>query len=113
VYRKERKQTLQEETMKSREQRENDAWYEFKARLKKVNTYVEAKIVVLNSPKENAPGRRFYSNLGHLLDNFTVPGGSNYEERELYINLFERFGDSEPLKPGVKEKTIAELKRSI
>jgi hypothetical protein len=49
-------------------------------------------------------GLPYYSNLGFFLGDFTVPSGSSYEERELYLQFIQRLDAAGALKPGAEKK---------
>ncbi len=42
-------------------------------------------------------------NLDHFLRNLTPPGGSNYAEKSLYIQLTQKLDETGMLKPGARE----------
>jgi hypothetical protein len=99
-----------EQEWAAKEQRESDR---FVVELGKVNKFVEAQVLVFHGPRESEPGRRFYSNLGFFLMSFGVPFGSNNTERQLYIELIQRFDAGRGLKLGTAEKVIADLHESM
>ena len=66
-----------------------------------------------HAPPPDAPGRRFYSNLGFFLGAFTVPMGSNQTERSHYIEFIKRLDAAGALKPGAAEAVLAALRSSM
>lgn len=92
---------------------EQRAWEEFLPKLAALQTFVEAQLLVARGPRPDAPGRRYYSNLGFLLEGFTVPAGSNQTERELYIQFIQRLEAAGALKPGAAPGIVATLRSSL
>jgi hypothetical protein len=76
-------------------------WPAFRDRLAAAQNMAHALTLLGEQPAENAPGRRFYSNLGFFLQGFTVPGGSSARERALYLAFVQRLDAAGALKPGV------------
>ena len=100
---------------REREYREADrrVWNEFSSKMSKVQTFIEAQILVNEAVPPDSPGRRYYSNLGFFLQAFTVPYGSNYDERVLYLEFIRRLDQSGQLKPGAREKIEDDLKKAM
>ena len=92
---------------------EQRAWDEFLPKLAALQTIVEAQLLVARGPRPDAPGRRYYSNLGFFLEVFTVPAGSNQTERELYIKFIQRLEATGALKPGAAPDILAALRSSL
>ena len=69
-------------TRDKREQERADAdrraWDRFRPRLESLSSFIEARLLVKQAPPPDSPGRRYYSNLGFFLQDFTVPSGSSY-----------------------------------
>ena len=89
------------------------AWEEFLPKLAALQTFVEAQILVAQAPPPDAPGRRYYSNLGFFLGAFSVPMGSNHTERAHYIEFIKRLDAAGSLKPGAAEGILAALRNSL
>lgn len=92
---------------------ERSVWEEFKPKLTNLKSYEDAKILVNQAPPPDTPGRKYYSNLGFLLQHFAVPANSSYEEQSLYLQLIRRLDSTGQLKPGVGQKVEEELKRAM
>jgi hypothetical protein len=86
-------------------------WPAFRDRLAQAQTMAEARALVGDTPKPDAPGRTFYSNLDFFLQSFTIPGGSNSEERALYLAFVRRLEAAGVLKPGVMARLESEFHR--
>jgi hypothetical protein len=78
-------------------------WEDFREKLRAAKSFLDAKILVAQAPREGSPGRAFYSNLGFFLGEFTMPGSASAEERQLYKELLRRMDADGNLKPGVLE----------
>jgi hypothetical protein len=89
---------------------ERSAWEEFSPKLAAARSYVEARLLLRDMPRPDAPGRCFYTNLVHFLDNFSVPAGASYEEDALYLRLIERLAAARELKPEARERVAKELR---
>ena len=85
----------------------------FRSKLDALQSFVEAQRLVAESPPPDAPGRRYYSNLGFLLQAFIVPDGSSYEEKALYLQFIQRLDAAGSLKPGAGQKVAEELRRAM
>lgn len=91
---------------------ERQVWTAFRPKLEALQTMPEAYQLVAESPRPDAPGRRYYSNLGFFLQSFSVPDGSSNEERALYLQFIERLDAAGMLKPGAREKITAEFRHA-
>jgi hypothetical protein len=103
----------QRERREAWERLEQSAAEIFFKRASAITTYKEADDLVDRSPGPSQPGRKYYSNLGFFLGQFTVPAGSSYSERRLYIELIERFESSGNLELGAAQRVITELRASM
>lgn len=92
---------------------ERREWEVFRPRLDALQSYAKAKQLVTEAPPPDAPGRRYYSNLGFFLQAFTVPMGSNYAERVLYLQFILRLDASGALKPGTRQQIEEALLHAI
>lgn len=92
---------------------ERRAWKEFLPKLTAIQTFIDAQLLVDQAPPPDAPGRRYYSNLGFFLGAFTVPAGSNQTERSLYIQFIQRLDAAGALKPGAAEGVLESLRSSL
>ena len=88
-------------------------WEQFRPRLEALKSYREAELLVNNALPPDSPGRQYYANLGFFLQSFIVPGGSNYTEKVLYLQLIRRLDALGQLKPGVRQQCEQELVWSI
>lgn len=98
---------------RQRTEDERAMWQDFRPKLESLQTYVDALRLVTETPPPDAPGRRFYSNLGFFLQSFTVPLGSNYTEKALYLQFIQRLDAAGSLKPGAGQRIEAELRRAM
>ena len=73
-----------------RDDADRRAWDVFRPRLEALETYVDAKLLMAEAPRPDAPGRRYYSNLAFFLQTLVVPADSTYEERALYLRFIQR-----------------------
>jgi hypothetical protein len=101
------------ERERERAEAEWRAWEEFRAKLAALESYVDAKLLVAQSPPPDSPGRSYYSNLAYFLQEFAVPAGSSHEERTLYLQFVRRLDSAGALKPGVGEEVGERLRRSM
>lgn len=85
-------------------------WDVFRAKLDAARNYKDALLVVHDAPSPDAPGRRFYSNLGFFLQAFTVPDGANSAELALYQQLIERMDEAGELKLGARAQVEQALR---
>ena len=92
---------------------ERRVWNHFRSRLESLNSFVEALRLVGETPPPDSPGRAYYSNLSFFLQNFTVPAGSSYEERELYLRFIQRLDAADALKSGAAQQIQDNLRRSM
>jgi hypothetical protein len=79
-------------------------WDRFRARLEGLTSFPEAQLLVDEALPPDSPGRRYYSNLGFFLQDFTVPAGSSYAEKELYLQFIQRLNATGALKPGAAQR---------
>jgi hypothetical protein len=77
-------------------------WNDFVERLATLRTLEDALKLVDAAPPPDAPGRRFYSNLGFFLQYFAVPFGSGATERSLYLRFIARLDEAGVLKPDAR-----------
>ncbi|QIN84642.1 hypothetical protein GBA63_19785 [Rubrobacter tropicus] len=89
------------------------AWDEFSRRLEAAESMGDALALYASTPPPDSPGRRYYSNLGFFLQSFDVPGGSDYDERAMYLRFVKKLDDSGALKPGAGRKVRDKLRRSM
>jgi hypothetical protein len=92
---------------------ERRAWEEFRPKLAALQSFGEAEQLVAKAPPPDSPGRRYYSNLGFFLQAFTVPAGSSYDERALYLQFIQRLDAAGALNPGARQKIEEELRRAM
>jgi hypothetical protein len=88
---------------------DQQAWEDFLPKLAAAQTYRDALRLWDQAPRESAPGRRYYSNLGFFLQNFGVPEGSSSEERRHYVRLIKRMDADGWLKRGALEEILAKF----
>jgi hypothetical protein len=93
--------------------RECRAWDGFASQLEAVKSFAEAQALVANGPRVGEPGRRYYSNLGFFLGMFSIPDGSNADEKLHYLRLVQRIDAAGGLKPGAGQKVVESLRRGI
>jgi hypothetical protein len=92
---------------------ERRAWDEFCSQFALVKTMGDAHKLVAMAVAPDAPGRRFYSNFGFFLHAFTVPFGSSYEEKEMYIQFIKRLDETKILKAGSAKKIEEDLRKAM
>lgn len=92
---------------------ERRCWDQFRPKLEALQTFDDAVRLVGQAPPPDAPGRRYYSNLGFFLNGFAVPAGSGYTERALYLQLVQRIDAAGGLKPGALEPIERVIKASL
>ena len=85
-----------------KEDKQNQYWKKFSSILQAGQDCGEALALALAMPQQDVPVRKFHTNLLSFLQDFTVPKGSNPEERSLYLELIRRFDAAGELKPGMK-----------
>ena len=88
-------------------------WDGFRPRLDALADLTEAMRLVGESPAHDAPGRRYYSNLGFFLGAFSVPAGSSYAEKALYLHFVRRLNATGQLKPAGGKKIEADLQKAM
>ena len=100
---------------RERERAEADrrAWEEFRPNLDALQSYADALKLVGEAPPADSPGCRYYSNLGFFLQAFTVPNGSSYAEKALYLNFIKRLDAAGALNPGAGQSVQDELRRAM
>jgi len=87
-----------------KEEKQNHYWEKFRSILEAGQDCGEALALALAMPHQDVPVRKFHTNLLCFLQDFTVPKGSNPEERSLYLELIRRFEASGELKAGVRRQ---------
>jgi hypothetical protein len=95
------------------EDAERRVWDQFRFRLEATSSFVDAQRLIKEAPPPDVPGRRYYSNLGFFLQNFTVPEGSSYQEKELYFQFIRQLDAAGELKPGAAQKVQEDLQRTM
>ena len=88
-------------------------WEEFRPKLAVIQSYEDATILCSQGPPPDAPGREYYSNLSVFLQSHTIPGGSSYGEKALYLQFIQRFVDAGKLQPGEGEIVVNALKQAM
>jgi hypothetical protein len=88
-------------------------WETFRPRLNALQSYTDAVRLVAETPPPDAPGRRYYSNLGFFLQAFTVPFGSSHAEKALYLQFIQRLDAGGELKPGAGQKIVEALRHAM
>ena len=83
---------------------ETRCWEEFRPKLEAAQTYADTINLHSEAPPPDAPGRRYYSNLGFFLQGFTPPQGANLTERANYLRLIKNFDAAGMLKPGARQQ---------
>ncbi len=105
------------ETRTERNQQDADAehraWELFRPKLEALQSYAEAEQLVTEAPPPDSPGRGHYTNLGFFLGKFTVPMGSSYAEKMLYLQFIQRLDNARKLNPGTRQKIEEELLRAM
>ncbi len=74
---------------------------------------MDAHRLVGNSVAPNAPGRRYYSNLGFFVQYLAAPNGANGTELREYLRLVHAFDAEGVLKPGVRGDVEAKLQAAL
>ena len=87
-----------------KEDKQNQYWKKFSSILQAGQDSSEAFALALAMPHQDIPARRYHTNLLSFLHDFTVPKGSNPEERSLYLELIRRFEAGGEVKPGVRRQ---------
>jgi hypothetical protein len=100
-----------------RDRQKRREWGVFVERLARVNGFRDA-VALVNSPEApgpDGPGREYYSNLGHFVMTFGVPGGASAAELRLYIDLMKRMDAAAdpPIAPGKAEAVTRDLESAI
>ncbi len=88
-------------------------WEQFRSKLEAAKCFADARKILSESPLPDAPGRRYYSNLGFFLQEFHPPANSTYLEKDLYIQFIRRMDSTGDLKPGVKEQVEKSLRNAM
>ncbi len=107
-------------TRKSKTQRDQEraeaerrVWEQFRPRLDALQSFADALKLVAEAPPPDAPGRRYYSNLGFFLQSFTVPLGSSHAEKSLYLQFIRRLDAAGALKPGAGQQIEEALRNAM
>jgi hypothetical protein len=108
-----RRRKTKAERDSERAEAERLAWEQFRPRLEALQSYEDALRLVNQAPPPDSPGRRYYSNLGFFLQNFTPPMGSSSSEKSLYLKFIQKLGSAGALKPGTQQKVEEDLRRAI
>jgi len=108
-----RKRKTRAERDQERADAERRVWDAFRPRLDALQTFLEAKKLMAESPPPDAPGRRYYSNLAFFLQAFIVPMGSSYAEKALYVQFNQRLDAAGELKSGAGQKVIQDLESAM
>jgi hypothetical protein len=108
-----RKRKTKREREREWAEADRHAWEQFRPKLAALRSFIDAKILVAQAPPPDSSGRRYYSNLGFFLQEFTLPGGSSEAERSLYLQFIERLDSAGALKPGAAQEVREKLRRTI
>jgi hypothetical protein len=98
---------------RERAEAEDRVWEQFRRRLAGLKTFTDARVLASESPRPDAPGRHYYSNLDFFLGAFTVPFGSSHEEKALYLQFIQRLEATGQLKPGEEKRIEAALRQAM
>jgi hypothetical protein len=96
-----------------RNEAERREWDTFRPKLDALQTFADAKQLMAEAPRPDAPGRSYYSHLGFFLQAFTVPMGSSYAERTLYLQFIQRLDAAGALKPGAGQQIEQALRHAM
>jgi hypothetical protein len=92
---------------------ERQVWEDFRSKLESIQSFIEAELLVAESPPPESPGRKYYSNLGFFLTSFIVPCDANATERSLYIQLIQRLDATGIIKKGEAANVVNALQKSL
>jgi hypothetical protein len=92
---------------------ERRVWEDFRPKLAAAQNRLDALKLVAETVPPDSPGRRYYMNLHFFLHSLTPPGGSNYAEKALYIQLVQKFDEAGELKPGAKDIIERSLRHAM
>jgi hypothetical protein len=88
-------------------------WEAFRLRLESLQTLTQAVQLMREVPPASTPGRGYYTNLGFFLGAFTVPVGTSYAEKALYLGLVQRLTAAGELKPGGGGRIEESLRKAM
>lgn len=89
-------------------------WEEFRPKLEAAQTYTDAVRLHSQAPPVDAPGRRYYSNLGFfLIHGFAPPPAANSTEWTHYLRLIKNFDEVGILKPGARQQVEEAFKKAL
>jgi hypothetical protein len=77
------------------------------------NSVEEARSLVSEAPPRDSLGRGYYTRLDFFLGDFTVPHGSSYQEKELYLQFIRRLDAKGRLPPGKGKQVQEPLRRAM
>jgi hypothetical protein len=92
---------------------DRQAWERFRPKLAAVQSFAEALTLLGEAVTPDAPGRRYYSNLGFFLHTFAPPAGANALELAEYLRLIAVFDAEGALKDGARATVEANLRSAI
>ncbi len=92
---------------------EKRVWEDFRPKLAAAQNLLDAAKLVAETVPPDSPGRRYYMNLHFFLQSLIPPGGSNYAEKALYIQLVHKLDEAGELKPGTKDIIQGALRRAM
>lgn len=92
---------------------EQCVWDEFRLKLEKLTSFVDAQLLVASAPAPDSPGRGYYSNLGFFLQSFAVPTNSSHSERAMYLQFIRRLNAAGALNLGAAAQIIEQLQKSL
>jgi hypothetical protein len=94
-----------------RESASASAWFDFEPKLRALETFEQAQLLVAKAPPVDTPGRPYYSNLGFFLGAFNPPDGASRKELLLYVEFVRKI--SAKIKPGHEDRIIHKLNEAM
>jgi hypothetical protein len=105
-----RRRKTRAEQAYERERADRQVWNEFEPQLAALTAIDEAMMLLARAPGVDAPGRRYYSNLGFLLHQFAVPNGASARERALYAQFIQRLEAAGQLNADTAQQILQALR---
>lgn len=89
---------------------ERHAWAKFHPKVAALQSMVDVQKLLADAPPLGSPSSQFYANLAEFLLTYRMPKTAGADEREIYIQLVERFQDSGTLDAGTATASLAALR---
>lgn len=108
-----RKRKTAGQLRQERAEADRQAWESFSPALAAVQSVEDVLVLYASAPRPDAPGRRYFANLGFFLQGFSAPDGASATELRQYLRIIGIYDADGLLKEGVRSAIEERLREAI